>query len=457
MFQPTTRSTGNSLPALMFTYNAAMLMLAVAGAPLLLALVWGRKKRRETFAGRLGRHPAWPAPKEDRPLWIHALSVGEVMSSLPLVDALRRADDRIPIVFSASTQTGYHTATTHLAGRVSHLCYFPYDWLPAVRRAFARIRPRAVVIVESDIWPNFLATAHRLSIPVLLANARLSERSLNGYRRFGTMFRPLFHSLSGICCQSPVDLKRFRELGIEKTHLHLTGNLKFDHAPPLVSEEETRRLRRRLGLADDRRVIIGGSTHDGEELMLLSVYRRLTADIPNLDLILVPRDPQRAAEVLRACRRMDCRGSLLSAIDPEATPPGTRVVIVDRMGLLGRLYPLADVAFVGGSLVPEGGHNPLEAAASAKPVVFGPDMSDFISISRMLVDGGGAVRVPDDDALYREIKALLDSTDAARRMGKNGRRVFDAHAGAADRVAQHVFDGIHTGRSGGSREKGSLP
>ena len=440
MSQPTHKPADIPLPLLIGAYNTLMLGAAVTGLPALLPMVMGIEKRRRTFSGRLGRRPAWPACDRGRPpIWVHALSVGEVISAIPLVEAIRRADPDTPLVFSASTLTGYQTAAGRLERRVDHLCYFPYDWPTVVRRAFSRIQPSRVVIVESDIWPNFLATAARLSIPVHLVNARLSERSLNGYRRVAMLFRPLFNSLSAICCQSDIDKKRFLELGVADTRLHVTGNLKFDQEPPPMSREDISDLRRRLGLKGVQRVLLGGSTHPGEERALLSVYRRLKEAFPGLVLVLAPRDPRRAGDVLAVCNREGMEGRLLSAIDPDAVTGG-HVVIVDRMGILARLYALAELAFIGGSLVPEGGHNPLEAAAFSKPVAFGPDMRDFLSISRMLVEGGGAVRVADEEILYREAAALLADPDAANRMGTQGRRIFDTQAGAADRVVDHILD-----------------
>lgn len=406
--------------------------------PVLLPLILSTEKRRRTVLGRLGiRSDLPPARAGEKRIWVHALSVGEVLSSAPLVAALRRRYPRDVIVFTASTLTGFAIARKRIAPHVDGVGLFPYDLILSVRWVADRISPKMVVMVESDLWPNFLHEMDRRGVPVTLVNGRLSDRSFAGYKRFPSVFRPLFSRFARVCAQSAEDARRFRRMGVPPDRVIAAGNLKFDHPPPDASPEGLDALRSSLGIEPGRRVLAAGSTHAGEEAILAEALRILRRDFPDLFCIAAPRDPNRAGEGVRVFREKGFSFRRLSA-----KGDGADGVVIDAMGLLARLYGLADVAFVGGSLVPFGGHNPLEPAALSKPVAFGPHMHAFREISRELLAAGGAVRATDAASLAEVAGRLLADPDRAARMGGKGRAVVDAHRGAVDRTLA-VIDAVY--------------
>ncbi len=300
------------------------------------------------------------------------------------------------------------------------------------------MNPALVLIVETDIWPNFMHEINRRQVPVLLVNARLSERSLRGYRLFSFIFRPLFSSFTGICAQSGLDAGRFSMLGLHPEKIYQTGNLKFDPPPRDPSELTGNALRQTLGIDPDRPVVVAGSTHEGEEKLLLGAMRQLKSRHPTPAMILAPRDPARAASVYRLTREFGLSAGLLSDV---MRAPGNRdmeVIVVDLMGRLRSLYALAEVAFVGGSLVRQRGHNPLEPAAWGKPVLFGPDMRDFLSISRDFLSAGAALTVQDTGTFCRTVNRLLDNRRETEEMGQRALDIYRSQGGAAERIAELV-------------------
>jgi 3-deoxy-D-manno-octulosonic-acid transferase len=412
-------------------YNVLLHTAAVLGGPFFLPPILARRKWRAQLDQRLGLSAVAPAPGRERPFWVHALSVGETLSAVPLVSALRRRWPRRGIFFSTTTLSGQRIAREHLADVVDALFFFPYD-LPAVVRARLRqVRPAAVVLVETDLWPNFLTTAVALKIPVALVNARMSRGAFHGYRRARAFTRPMFGCLAAVGAQTDLDARRLHDLGVSAGCLEVTGNIKFDQPDNGDAAALSALYRRRLRVDPDAPVFVAGSTHRGPEEEALAVAcRRWRQRFPELRVVVAPRDPLRAAEVARRFRYhgLECR--LWSQLDQaETTQPA---VVVDVIGVLRRLYAAADMAYVGGSLAGRGGHNPLEPAAMARPVLFGPDMSDFARVAEVLEQAGGAVRVSDARVLSDTGERLLADADLARRMGAAARRVFLSHRGAVD-------------------------
>lgn len=432
-------------PALLL-YNLLLHAAITAAAPGLLPLALLSPKRRSTAGHRLALTPSPRLPRSGRPLWVHALSVGEVLSALPLVEALGAARPRRLLFFSAATLTGRRIADARLAGRVDALGYFPYDLPATVALRLRQVRPAAVVLVETDLWPNFLFQAAAAHIPVILVNARLSRRSYEGYRRLRPLAVPLLATLAAVAVQTPRDAERFGRLGVPARRLVVTGSLKFDQAEE-ADPEAAAAMRRRLQVAPEHPVVVAGSTHPGDEGPLLAALDGWRRRFAHFVLVLAPRDPARAGEILRAWRRRGGDGCRWSALD-DGRRRGP-LVVVDRMGELRRLYGAGDVAFVGGSLDGCGGHNPLEPAAWGRPVLFGPDMSDFALIAEQLTAAGGALPVADGAALARGVERLLAQPAKAREMGTRARSVLHAHRGAVGRTAALVERVLAGGPPGG--------
>ncbi len=371
----------------LFLYNFLMLTVLIAGFPVILPLLAVSRKRRMTVLPRLflsrGAHEKWSGEAGLKTIWVHALSVGEVVSAVPLVIELEKIFGRDRIVFSASTLTGFETAGSRLNQHVRRIFFFPYDTLFTVARAVNLVAPDLVIIVETDLWPNFMARMNSKKIPVLLANARLSDRSTSGYLRIRGLMQPLLNSFTTICVQSIEDASRFRSLGTFPEKLQVTGNLKFDQNINCLSEREYERLRRDFSITPADSVIVAGSTHPGEEEILLQGYTRVKKSHAALKIVVAPRDPDRAMVVKEIFGSSGFTAICLAESEVASGDPPADITVIDRVGLLGKAYALGDLAFIGGSLVKAGGHNPLEPAAYGKPVLFGPDMSDFRLVARL--------------------------------------------------------------------------
>ncbi len=421
---------------MVYIYNVAMGLAVFLLWPIWLPLVWIRKKHRRTFFKRLfmealPRSDPESADARSR-IWIHALSVGEVLSAEPLVKALAEKHDSRSLIFTASTQTGFEIATRLIAAHVCAVRHFPYDTLFSVNRALDVIKPRQVVIVETDVWPNFLFRLKKHRIPVYLVNARLSDRSFRGYKRAGLLMVPVLSVFGRICVQTDSDRLRFKALGVSGERLMTVGNIKFDQAPARMSSVERKQYSEKFNLSADAPVWVAGSTHEGEEDMLSIAYRKVCAVGIHAVLIVAPRDPDRAAAVCQIFDRLGYDAVTLTQMERQPAP--SSVVVVDRIGMLRNLYALADVAFVGGSLVRAGGHNPLEPASVAKPILFGPHTDDFRWICQTLEKAGGAIRVQDADQLAASVAHLIGNPADSRRVGRSGYAVFAKHRGAVART-----------------------
>lgn len=428
-------------------YNLLWVLGGLIGWPFfLMTLV--QPKRRATFLYRLAWRTGVPSAdgRGHPPIWIHALSVGEVASAEPIIDRLRRCLPHQPLVFSTSTQTGMQTARRLFTGKVQSIFYYPYDLIFSVERVMHRVRPALVLIVETDIWPNFLFSLKRRGVPALLVNARLSNGSFRGYRLFGGFSRKVLGAFAGIGAQSDADASRFVCLGACAAKVVVTGNVKFDQKSSDAPVAEGRDLRVLMGINAGRAVLLLGSTHPGEETEGLGVFLRLKERLRDPLLIVVPRDPGRAAAIEKLVRARGLSVRLLSALAYDAAHDRCDVLVVNTIGLLRRLYAVADVTFVGGSLVRGGGHNPLEAAAYGKPILFGPDMSDFSAIADRLLHAGAAIRVHNSSEWHRTAAALLAAPGLRERMGRQALRVFESNKGAVDKTMRMIAQTVSADR-----------
>lgn len=422
-------------------YSIMMVVTGIIGLPVILPWVLFFEKRRKTFLRRLGWGTInWhlPGSRPKTVIWIHALSVGEVLSAAPLVDKLADRYGRERLLFSTSTKTGFDIATREMKNRAGAIDYFPYDVSFAVKRRLNQINPGLVVIVETDIWPNFLYEVKQRGIPLVLANARLSDKSFAGYKRFHRLFKPAFQAFDAITTQSGKDTERFRSLGVATDIVTTTGNIKFHQSPADSRPMSAKTFKQAQGIAPTHKLLLAGSIHPEEEPILENAFNRIQTAVPDTALIIAPRDPKRAGRISALFAGTDHPTRRLS--DPPAANPGqkTKIVIVDKMGVLRALYAVCDVALVGGSLCDAGGHNPLEPAVFAKPILFGPDMSDFEEIAGLLETAGGGLTVSSVDELAGAAADLLQNPPKASQMGKRARQVFTDNEGALERTFEKI-------------------
>jgi 3-deoxy-D-manno-octulosonic-acid transferase len=375
-------------------------------------------------------------------LWLHAVSMGEVNLCTHLIRALEPRVPNAKIIVSTTTTTGMGELLKQLPNRIGKI-YYPIDRRLHILRAFSVIRPEAIVLAEAEIWPNFLWQAQTLGIPVFLVNARISDKSFRGYKRFGFLFRPLFASFAGVGVQNEADAARLRELGCRPENIHVVGNLKFDavkldEKPPL----NVPGLLRQLAVPAGARIIVAGSTHAGEEKLLAEQFLRLRARFPDLFLVLVPRHFERGREVGRELDALGVKFAYRSEVTNAATfaPGEVQCLLVNTNGELKFFYEHATVVFVGKSLAAAGGQNPIEPGAIGKAMVFGPNMQNFADISRQLVEQDGAAQVRDAAELEKVFGELLADDARRARLGANAQRVVRANEGAIGQTVEMILD-----------------
>ncbi|HZX51302.1 MAG TPA: lipid IV(A) 3-deoxy-D-manno-octulosonic acid transferase [Pseudomonas sp.] len=406
------------------------------GLPLVAGRLAWRAWQAPAYAKRIGERFALGLPTlKPGGIWLHAVSVGESIAAAPLVRELLARYPQLPITISCMTPTGSERIQAlfggpEYAGRVQH-CYLPYDLPWAAARFLDRVQPRLAVIMETELWPNHIHQCAKRGIPVALANGRLSERSARGYARFAKLTAPMLAELDLLAVQTTPEAERFRSLGARAECVEVTGSIKFDLSidPELLSRAA---LLRGQWQAESRPVWIAASTHAGEDEIVLAAHRQLLKQSPDALLILVPRHPERFGSVFELCQRQGFSTRRRSSGEPVAA--GDQVLLGDTMGELLFLYALADTAFVGGSLVANGGHNLLEPAALGKPVLSGPHLFNFLEIAAQLRDAGALREVADADDLAQQIEQLWRAPEAAQAMRAAGLAVMQANQGALARL-----------------------
>jgi 3-deoxy-D-manno-octulosonic-acid transferase len=411
--------------------RALYTLLFHLGLPLVaLRLAW-RAWRAPAYARRIGERFAFGMPPlAPGGIWVHAVSVGESIAAAPMIRALLERHPDLPITITCMTPTGSERIRALFGERVQH-CYLPYDLPWAAARFLDRARPRLAVIMETELWPNHIHQCAARGIPVVLANARLSERSARGYARFGKLTAPMLAELSWIAVQTEAEAERFRALGARPECVGVTGSIKYDlHIDP-AQPARAAALRSEWG-ASTRPVWIAASTHAGEDEIILAAHKEVLARRPDALLILVPRHPERFDSVFELCRREGLATVRRSSGTPARAD--SRVLLGDTMGELLFLYALADTAFVGGSLVPNGGHNLLEPAALGMPVLSGPHLFNFLEIAAQLRDAGALVEVSDAGQLAEQVSGLWADPVRGQTMREAGLGVLKANQGALERL-----------------------
>lgn len=407
------------------------------GLPLVALRLWLRARKAPAYRQRIGERFAMSLPPMQRSgIWVHAVSVGESIAAAPMIRALLAQYPELPITVTCMTPTGSERIKAMFANepRIQH-CYLPYDLPWAAGRFLDHVQPRLGIIMETELWPNHIHQCSKRGIPVVLANARLSERSARGYGRFAKLTRPMLAEMDWFAVQTEAEAQRFRDLGARPECVTVTGSIKFDLSidPAL--------LERAAGLREEwqalqRPVWIAASTHAGEDESVLAAHRTLLLSHPDALLILVPRHPERFDSVHGLCQQQGF--TTIRRSGAQAVTPDVSVLLGDTMGELLFLYALADTAFVGGSLVPNGGHNLLEPAALAKPVLSGPHLFNFLEIAALLRSAGALTEVSDSAALAGAVQRLFDQPGLAQTMAEAGLGVMKANQGAL----QRLLDGV---------------
>ena len=377
-----------------------------------------------------------------RPIWVHAVSVGETVAVKPLLSALKKSYPQHPLVISNMTETGRSIALN--IADADACIYFPFDFAFAVNRLFSELKPVLVVIVETELWPNFLHSACSRSIPVVIVNGRISDRSFRSYYRFRYFFGRVLRYVDAFCMQSDEDAVRIRTIGAPSDKVSVTRNLKYDVPFARIDREEKRTRRVRSGIPENAFVFTAGSTHKGEDEYVLSAYDSLRNSADDAFLVLVPRHPERAAEVSAVSEKYGFKPVLFSSLSNHGLFQKDEILVVDTVGELLRLYTVSDLVFVGGSLVPVGGHNPLEPASCAVPVLFGPHMTNFREIAALAVAYGAAREVRDSAALKISVLDLYNDQEACLGMGEGGSRLLSAQAGSTE-LNMAIIDSILKG------------
>lgn len=418
----------------LFFYNLALLTGLVAGAPWWLWRMATTQKYREGLGERLGSVPqrlraAGAGGKTV--IWLHAVSVGEVLAVSRLVQEMEASFSGYRIFISTTTRTGQELARTRFGAERVFYCPLDLPW--AVRAYLKALQPRMLILAETEFWPNLLTAYFRRDIPVVVVNARISDRSWPRYQMLRRLWRPILGRLTRVLAQTEVDARRLVALGCEPERVSVSGNLKFD----VTAAREAEATRLLKGLGAGFRFLVAGSTLEGEEAALLEAWPRLLAADPNLIMVLAPRHPERFAAVAALLKnsgtvwnkRSDWEGNSARAV--AASKPG-QIVLLDTIGELASVYSIASVAFVGGSLVPSGGHNPLEPAQFGVPIVMGPHYANFRAITDDL-RVHNAIRIASKEELAKVLIELLTNHEDAHKMGERARQVFGQQAGATSR------------------------
>lgn len=362
-------------------------------------------------------------------IWVHAVSVGEVQAAVPLIEHFLAQPQARPVVVTTMTPTGSSRVKKLFGDRVHHV-YAPYDLPDAVNRFLNRINPIKVIVMETEVWPNIITWCFKRRVPLILANARLSERSARGYRRIAKLGKLAFRRIHMIAAQSESDRQRFLSVGARPEQLVVTGSIKMDIDLPASLREQGAVLRRRIGM--DRDIWVAASTHEGEEQQVLKAFRQVRKHHPACLLALVPRHPERGDSVESLCQ-----GEGYSVLRRSRDKSGEEIkdiYLVDTLGELTQFFAACDVAYIGGSLVPIGGHNMIEASALGVAVVFGPHLFNFQEISTQLLEADAARIVHDSDALAGAIDELLADANLRHQLGENGQRFIEANRGALQRL-----------------------
>jgi 3-deoxy-D-manno-octulosonic-acid transferase len=404
--------------------------------PVVLIRLLLRASRNRQYFNRIPQRFGWKLgiDKVKGGIWIHAVSVGEANAAVPLVKYLKSAYPDKPLLITTMTPTGADRIVKTFGDSVTH-CYLPYDYPGAVKRFLAAAQPELAMIMETEIWPNYIEGCNSAEIPMIYTNVRLSARSYNGYKRFLGLFSRVLGKVDQFAVQSAADAERLVLLGARSDRVHTTGSIKFDIELPASTIEASQSVRRSLGW--DRPVWVAGSTHEGEESQILDAFLLAKKKCPDLLLVLVPRHPERFNTVSRLCTRFGCNTVQRTQSQAEILAD-VDVYLVDTMGELALFIAASDFTFIGGSLVPTGGHNVLEACAAGVAVIFGPYMFNFQEISDQVLSRGAGVQIMTDEELADVVVKLVQDPVLRDQYGVQGKQFVEENRGALEKIQQLV-------------------
>lgn len=418
-----------------FLYSLLLYLIT----PLVIGRLFWRSRKAPAYGQRvMERFGRIQLPRSEKPLiWVHSVSVGETIASAPLVRELKNQYPNHRILVTTMTPTGSEQVRKLHGESVEHV-YVCYDLPGAVRRFLTHARPVLAVVIDTELWPNTIAACHNRNIPIMVANARLSERSARGYARFGNLSRRMLEKVSMVAAQSQETANRFLELGIPKLHVNVTGSIKFDLQVDThtLLEGKTLRLQWQSSMGSDIRVLAAASTHEGEDQPVVDAFKAIASTHPEVRLLLIPRHPERFNDVFQLIKANEL--SVARQSEGSNVPRETRVILGDTMGEMMKFLAASDLAFVGGSLVPVGGHNMLEPAALGLPVLSGPHIFNFEEISHALVKAGGMKIIESSNELAETVTHLLEDKGVHEQMSHAAEGFISKNRGALAKVMDQI-------------------
>jgi len=423
-----------------FFYNILLIFFIILFAPLIGLVLLLRKKYRCGFFQKCGLMPKeMRAVLSDKnPIWIHAVSVGEVMATAPLIREIKKTYPDIPILLSTVTETGNFTARHNTRG-ADHVIYFPFDLNFIVAKMIRTVHPVLFVTLETELWPNFSRCLRLNHIPSMVVSGRISSESFKSYRFFRFFFKKVLTNIDCFCMQTRTDAERIISIGAAPEKVTVAGNIKFDLQIPAITDDEKKDLYKNLHISNRQTIFIAGSTHRGEEEIIIRVFSQLRGKKANLVLLLAPRHPERFDETADLLKKSGL--PFVRKTDLAASPAiaDKSVILLDTIGELAKSYSIADIVFIGGSMVPVGGHNVLEPAVFSKPVIYGPYMDNFREMSKLLQEKKAAIQVRDTGEFIRQARALLADRALRQKIGETAFAVIRENSGAVDKSMEALI------------------
>lgn len=425
-------------------FDSIYLTAAVLGSPYLLFKMLTSKRYRDGLNQRLGMLTERVSSKPG--IWVHGASVGEVITAKSIIGKIDEEFPEWETFISASTNTGFSVAEKIFSDKT--VLYFPLDLSWITKKVICLTRPCFILLIELELWPNFLVSANKKNIPVIVVNGRISNRSLKAYRTISRISKGFHDSLTNemntYCARTELDAQRFRELGIPGNQVFVTGTMKYDNIPNHIDEDDSKSLASLFCIKDDDLVLIGGSTHDGEEEILIRVFERLKEECTELKLIIAPRHIERTRDVFRLIEKRGFIPVLKTALEHYGYKwqnAKREIILIDTVGDLGKIYSLSNFVFVGKSLVPSGGQNMMEPAGLGKPVIFGPHTFNFKEEAELLLKNNAAKMVETEDELFKTVEFFIKNPDVAKEIGLNAQKVVNEKRGATKR-SMEVIRGV---------------